>query len=176
SFTTTNARQQAQVGVLADAFAAPTFLRPLVAAVGAAVRLKSARGSLHYKPTTAFAQVVGPDLTALPATMPNAQSSNTIVSLGDRVFIKGYRRLQPGVNPEVEIGRYLTDVVQFAHCVPVAGSVEYLAEDGRTATLALVQKYVYNQGSGWDYTLNYLDRFFEDISREATTVTGADVH
>ena len=176
SFTIAKARQQAQVGVLADAFGDETFVRALVTAVGEGVQIKSARGSLHFKPTSAFARLVGTDLAALPVTMPSAQSSNTIVSLGDRVFLKGYRRLQAGVNPEVEIGRYLTDVVQFAHCVPVAGSVEYVAEDGRTATLALVQKYVYNQGSGWDYTLNYLDRFFEDISREATTVTGADVH
>ncbi|TMI02287.1 MAG: hypothetical protein E6H46_11000, partial [Betaproteobacteria bacterium] len=176
SFTIAKARQQAQVGVLADAFGDETFVRALVTAVGEGVRIKSARGSLHFKPTSAFARLVGTDFAALPVTMPNAQSSNTIVSLGDRMFLKGYRRLQAGVNPEVEIGRYLTDVVQFAHCVPVAGSVEYVAEDGRTATLALVQKYVYNQGSGWDYTLNYLDRFFEDISREATTVTGADVH
>jgi len=176
SFTIAKARQQSQVGVLADAFGDETFVRALVTAVGEGVQIKSERGSLHFKPTSAFAQVVGPDLAALPATMPSAQSSNTIVSLGDRVFLKGYRRLQAGVNPEVEIGRYLTDVVQFAHCVPVAGSVEYVAEDGRTATLALVQKYVYNQGSGWDYTLNYLDRFFEDISREATTATGAEVH
>ena len=92
------------------------------------------------------------------------------------MFVKGYRRLQAGVNPEVEIGRYLTDVVQFAHCVPVAGSVEYVAEDGRTATLAMIQQYVYNQGSGWDYTLNYLDRFFEDISRQAPTASGPDAH
>ncbi len=176
SFTIAKARQQSQVGVLADAFGDETFVRALVTAVGEGVQIKSERGSLHFKPTSAFAQVVGPDLAALPATMPSAQSSNTIVSLGDRVFLKGYRRLQAGVNPEVEIGRYLTDVVQFAHCVPVAGSVEYVAEDGRTATLALVQKYVYNQGSGWDYSLNYLDRFFEDISREATTATGAEVH
>src|SRR5206468_3230116 len=176
SFTIAKARQQAQVGVLADAFGDETFVRALVAAVGEGVQLKSARGSLHFKPTNAFARLVGSDTAALPATMPSAQSSNTIVSLGDRVFIKGYRRLQAGVNPEVEIGRYLTDVVQFPHCVPVAGSVEYLAEDGRTATLALIQKYVYNQGSGWDYTLNHLDRFFEDTSREAKTATGPDVH
>jgi maltose alpha-D-glucosyltransferase/alpha-amylase len=119
---------------------------------------------------------VGPDLAALPVTVPGAQSSNTIVALGEQLFVKGYRRLQVGANPEVEIGRYLTDVVHFAHSVPVAGSVEYVAEDGRTATLALIQRYVQNQGSGWDYTLNYLDRFFEDTSREATTATGADVH
>ncbi len=47
------------------------------------------------------------------------------------LFIKAYRRLQVGVNPEVEIGRYLTDVVHFRNSVPVAGSLDYVAEDGR---------------------------------------------
>jgi maltose alpha-D-glucosyltransferase / alpha-amylase len=175
-FTVAKVRQQAQVGVLADAFGDEGFVRALVAAVGEGVQLKSARGNLHFKPTGAFARLVGPDLAALPVTMPGAQSSNTIVALGEKLFVKGYRRLQAGANPEVEIGRYLTDVVQFAHSVPVAGSVEYVAEDGRTATLALIQAYMPNQGSGWDYTLDYLDRFFEDISREAAAATGADVH
>jgi maltose alpha-D-glucosyltransferase/alpha-amylase len=176
SFTIAKARQQAQVGVLADAMGDETFVRALVTAVGANAQVKTARGTLHFKPTSAFARLVGPDLVSLQATMTGAQSSNTIVSLGDKLFVKGYRRLQVGANPEVEIGRFLTDVVQFAHCVPVVGSVEYVAEDGRTATLALVQQYVYNQGSAWDYTLNYLDRFFEDISRQASAATAPDAH
>jgi maltose alpha-D-glucosyltransferase/alpha-amylase len=176
SFTIAKARQQAQVGVLADALGDESFVRALVTAVGANLEVKTARGTLNFKPTSAFARLVGPDLPALQATMTGAQSSNSIVSLGDKVFVKGYRRLQAGVNPEVEIGRYLTDVVQFAHCAPVAGSVEYVAEDGRTATLAMVQQYVYNQGSAWDYTLNYLDRFYEDISRQAPTASGPDAH
>ncbi|HEX8013315.1 MAG TPA: maltose alpha-D-glucosyltransferase [Casimicrobiaceae bacterium] len=176
SFTIAKARQQAQVGVLADALGDAEFVRALVAAVGEGVQLKAARGALSFKPTSAFAQIVGADLATLAPTLPGAQSSNTIVSLGDRIFVKAYRRLQPGLNPEVAIGRYLTDVVRFPHCVPVAGSVEYVAEDGRVATLALIQKYVYNQGSGWDYTLTYLDRFLEEASREPTLASGADVH
>jgi maltose alpha-D-glucosyltransferase/alpha-amylase len=176
NFTIAKARQQAQVGVLADALGDETFVRALVDAVGKGLQLKSARGNLQFKPTRAFARLVSPDVASLPVTMPGAQSSNSIVSLGDKVFVKGYRRLQAGVNPEVEIGGYLTDVAQFAHSVPVAGSVEYVADDGRTATLALIQQYVYNQGSGWDYTLNYLDRFFEDIARTASAATGPDVH
>ncbi len=176
SFTIAKARQQARVGVLADAFGDETFVRELVAAVGQSAEVKSARGTVQFKPTNAFAQLVGPDVASLAATLPSAQSSNTIVSLGDRIFVKGYRRLQAGVNPEAAIGRYLTDVVHFEHCVPVAGSVEYLAEDGRSATLALIQKYVFNQGSAWDYALNYLDRLFEDSSREAATAAGVDLH
>ena len=42
--------------------------------------------------------------------------------LGDRLFLKAYRRLRPGVNPELEMGRFLTEVAHFAHCVPVAGA------------------------------------------------------
>jgi maltose alpha-D-glucosyltransferase/alpha-amylase len=176
SFTIAKVRQQAQVGVLADALGDEGFVRALVTAVGEGAQLKSARGSLNFKPTSAFAKLVGSDLAALPVTMPGAQSSNTIVAIGERLFVKGYRRLQVGANPEVEIGRYLTDVVHFTHSVPVVGSVEYLADDGRTATLALIQAYVQNQGSGWDYTLNYLDRFFDDTAREPSATSGADVH
>jgi maltose alpha-D-glucosyltransferase/alpha-amylase len=175
-FAIARVRQQAQVGVVADAFGDESFVRALVAAVGSSTELKAARGGLRFTPTKAFDSLAGPDVAALEVTMPGAHSSNTIVALGDRLFVKGYRRLQVGLNPEAEIGRYLTDIVHFAHSVPVAGTVDYVSDDGRTATLALVQGYVQNQGSGWDYTLNYLERFFEDVTREASTAPASDVH
>ena len=53
------------------------------------------------------------------------------------------------MNPEVEIGRFLTDVARFAQRVPVAGALEYVGGDGRVTTLALLQGYVDNQGDGW---------------------------
>src|SRR5690606_18648617 len=77
-------------------------------------------------------------------------------------FIKAYRSLQKGVNPEVEVGRHLTDVARFEHCVPVAGSVQYLGADGVPVTLAIVQKYVPNQGDGWVWAVEYLERFLEE--------------
>ena len=175
-FAVAKVRQQAQVGVLADAFGDETFVRALVVAVGEGATQKSARGTIHFRPTTAFAELAGADVESLPVSTPGAHSSNTVVALADRLFVKAYRRLQVGVNPEVEIGRYLTEVVRFAHAVPVAGSVEYVADDGRTATLALVQGYVQNQGDGWDYTQSYLERFFDDTSREAPQASGPDVH
>jgi maltose alpha-D-glucosyltransferase/alpha-amylase len=175
-FAIAKVRQQAEVGLLADAFADERFVRDLIAAVGRGAEIKLARGTIKFEPTRAFAALAGPDPAALPVAAPGALSSNTIVAVGDRLFVKGYRRLQPGVNPEAEIGRYLTDVVGFEHAVAVAGSVEYLADDGRVATLALIQRYVRNQGDGWNYTQEYLDRFFEDVSREALSAAGADVH
>jgi len=84
------------------------------------------------------------------------------VELGGRhLLLKGYRRLQVGINPEVEVGRFLTEVAHFAHSVPVAGMVEYSSDQGGTMMLAMLQGYVENQGDGWTYTLDYLARFFE---------------
>jgi maltose alpha-D-glucosyltransferase/alpha-amylase len=163
-------RQQAEIGVMADAFADEKFCRALVSAIGAGQQIKAAAGGFHFKPTRAFREVAGHDFASLPVGRPQAQSSNTIVTLGERLFLKGYRRLRRGVNPEFEVGSFLTDVAYFPHSVPVAGVLEYVGADGATTTLAIVQAHVSNQGDGWVYTLGYLGRHFELVRGQAESV------
>jgi len=79
------------------------------------------------------------------------------------------------VNPEFEVGRFLTEVAHFANCVPVAGAVEYIAADGTPTSLALLQGHVANQGDGWSYTSDYLERSFEH-QLAASVEPPADVH
>ncbi|MDH5264129.1 MAG: maltose alpha-D-glucosyltransferase [Betaproteobacteria bacterium] len=162
--TIAKARQQASVGMLTDAMADETFCRALVEAIGAGGEFATAQGKLRFVPTGSFAGLAGDAPGALQVSPPLAQSSNTAVTLGDRLFLKAYRRLRHGVNPEFEVGRFLTDVARFPHCVPVAGAVEHVTADGATTALVLLQAYVSNQGNGWDYTLEYLDRHFADAN------------
>jgi len=168
-------RQQANVGVMADAFFDESFCRALVEAMGQRLTLPTSGGKLLFTHTDAFAKLAGKDVNSLAVTAPTAQSSNTVVTLGERLFLKGYRRLRPGINPELEMGRFLTEVAKYPNCVPVAGALEYVANDGSTMTLALVQSYVPNQGDGWDYTLSYLERYLESV-RTIDTEHPADVH
>src|SRR3970040_2429115 len=154
-------RQQASVGIMADAFADEAFCRAVVEAIGAGRELAGAQGQVRFPPTSAFAEVAYEDVNLLPVGRPKAQSSNTVVTLGERLFLKGYRRVRPGVNPEFEGGRVLTERLPFATCAPVAGAVEYTAADGTQMTLALLQAYVPNQGDGWSHTVEYLERFLE---------------
>ena len=154
-------RQQAKVGLMADALADEAFCRALVRGIGAAAEVKTAKGKLRFRPAAAFSQLAGDSTDSLHVGVPSAHSSNSVVALGDKLFLKAYRRLQPGVNPEGEIGRYLTDVVRFANSVPMAGTVDYVADDGQVMTLAILQGYVENQGDGWTLTLNYLERYLE---------------
>ena len=142
-------RQQANVGVMGDAFADEAFCRALAEAIGARREIATAHGRLVFRPTAAFAEIAGDGIAALPVSRQQAQSSNTLVTLGERLLLKGYRRLQRGVNPEFEIGRFLTEVAKYPNCVPLAGTLEYVGGDGATLTLALLQAYVSNQGDAW---------------------------
>ncbi|MCM2326708.1 MAG: maltose alpha-D-glucosyltransferase [Lysobacter sp.] len=162
--TIAKTRQQARVGMLGDATGDESFCRALVEAIGAGGEVPTAQGKLRFLPTASFAAIAGDAPGALAASAPLAQSSNTAVTLDERLFLKIYRRLRRGVNPEFEVGRFLTDIARFPHCVPVAGTVEHVAADGSASALALLQAYVSNQGDGWTYTLEYLDRHFTDAT------------
>ncbi|MFZ5539709.1 MAG: maltose alpha-D-glucosyltransferase, partial [Pseudomonadota bacterium] len=161
-------RQQAQVGALADAAQDPEFCAALVEAIGAGAELPTAHGRLLFTPTRAFAQLAGTPESRKPVTRVPGSSSNTVMQLGRQLFLKIYRRVRTGLNPELEIGRFLTDVAGFKHCVPLAGSVEYVDADGAASSLALLQAYVENQGDGWTFTVDYVARRLESRAADET--------
>ncbi len=159
-------RQHAAVGVLADAAADEDFCRTLVEVIGESRTLPAAHGSLHCCPTQAFADLhPGSVLREQPVSLVGTQGGNTTARIGDAFLLKLCRRLHEGINPGVEIGRYLTEVAHFPNAVPLAGYIEYRRADGAISTLALLQAYVGNQGDGWDYTVNHLVRFLGDLTR-----------
>jgi maltose alpha-D-glucosyltransferase/alpha-amylase len=167
-------RRQASVGVVADAAWDENFCRSLIEAIGSGNEVSAERGKIQFTATHAYRAVrdeAGEDFTL---SAQRAQGTNTTLRIGEKLFLKIYRRLQPGVSPELEIGRYLTDVVHFPNIVPVAGAVEYRSDDGTLSTLALLQSFVMNQGDGWEYTVNYLVRFIED--RRAGGPVPEDAH
>ena len=112
-----------------------------------------------------FRDVLGAATTPLPVRRGSAEQSNTSILYGDRFILKLFRRHEPGLNPDAEIGRYLTEKTNFNRIPPFAGSIEYAgAADAETATLAMLQGLVTNEGDGWKWTLEELDRYFETFA------------
>jgi maltose alpha-D-glucosyltransferase / alpha-amylase len=173
--TLAKVRQQAKVGVLADAYFDESFCRAVAQAVGAGLEISGPGGRIRFTPSRAYTEIVDADIAVLPVRRPQAVSSNTTVTLGNRLLLKSYRRVRSGPMPEVEIGRFLTEVARFPNAVPLAGSVDHIAADGKVTTLALLQAYVSNQGDGWTYTLNYLGRYFE-LRPDGEPTPPADAH
>jgi maltose alpha-D-glucosyltransferase/alpha-amylase len=168
--TLAKVRQQASVGVLADALSDPAFCSALVEAISTGKTLKSTAGTLRFVPTAAFGAIAGKAAEALPVSRPLAKATNTVVTFGDRLFLKAYRRLLPGVHPEVEVGRYLTDIARFAHAVPVAGTLDYVDATGATTSLVLLQAFVAHQGDGWGVIVDSLAR---DLDAAGAAAPGA---
>jgi maltose alpha-D-glucosyltransferase/alpha-amylase len=82
-----------------------------------------------------------------------------------------FRRLFEGVNPDLEIGRFITEKTSFAHTPPFAGALECRREKGEPITVGILQGYVQNQGDAWCYTLDSLQRYFEGcLARRADSV------
>jgi maltose alpha-D-glucosyltransferase / alpha-amylase len=120
------------------------------------------RGRIRGMPGTAFAHLRGAAENPIPVRRGSVDQSNTSILYGDRFILKLFRRQQPGLNPDAEVGRYLTENTNFDHIPPFAGSIEYepLA-DSEPATLAMIQGLVANEGDGWTLTVEELGRYFE---------------
>jgi maltose alpha-D-glucosyltransferase/alpha-amylase len=156
-------RRRAKMGLLYDALADEGFCRNLVAAIRESRELSIGEGEIQFSRTDVFADQLGDaPIGELRVRRSEVEQSNSSVILGERLILKAYRRLQKGTNPDLEIGRYLTEKVRFENTPPLAGAIEYEGPDGETITLGLLQGFVESQGDGWSYVLNYLGRYLED--------------
>ena len=92
----------------------------------------------------------------------DTEQSNTSVLVGTDYVIKLFRRREVGINPEIEVGRFLTETARFSNAPSLLGTVELL-EGGRRSAIAVVHQFVENQGDVWTVTNAYLDRFVEEL-------------
>ena len=100
----------------------------------------------------------------LPLSLQRSERNNTSVVYGESFILKIFRRIEEGINPDLEIGRYLTEKPDYQGAAPVVGSIEYRRPDSQPATLAVLHRYVVNQGTAWQYTIDQLSRFFEQVA------------
>jgi maltose alpha-D-glucosyltransferase/alpha-amylase len=147
-------------GLLYDALGPPNFAEAVLGAIARRKRATGTTGTLVGSTTKAFVRLRGPETIRLEAQLSVAEQSNNSVIFGERLMLKVFRRLEEGVNPELEVGRFLTEKAEFPNVAPLAGSLEYRRPQGEPVTMAIVQAYVPNQGDAWQYTLTTVSHFF----------------
>ncbi len=150
--------------VLHDALADDATCAALLSAVGGGAEFATRMGRICAVPTAAFTGLRGDPAAPLPVKRGPATSSNSLVFYGRRLLLKLFRRLDVGVNPDFEIGRFLTEKSPFERTPKVAGALEYRRPNAGPVTLAILQALVPNQGDGWGWTLDELGRYFERAS------------
>jgi maltose alpha-D-glucosyltransferase/alpha-amylase len=149
-------------GVLYDGAYDPATRARLFTLIARKQALRGNRGQLVAYPGSALKGKKISSLPVLDSQVIKAEQSNTSLIYGREYFLKMFRRLDEGINPDLEIGRFLTEHSGFPNTPAFAGAVEYRRQGADPIVLAILQRFVPNQGDAWSFTLNatrsYLDK------------------
>jgi maltose alpha-D-glucosyltransferase / alpha-amylase len=147
--------------LLKDALTDEQFLTCLLDAISRGASLSGTRGQIRTVATSALPSLWTPAEGPLRASLMNAEQSNSSVIYEKRLVLKIFRHVQQGLNPDLEIGSFLTEKARFRNVPPLAGYLEYLNGDGARTALGILQGYVANQGDAWQFTLKALAEYYE---------------
>ncbi|HVJ09774.1 MAG TPA: maltose alpha-D-glucosyltransferase [Acidisarcina sp.] len=154
-------------GLLYDAFFSDVAAEKLLDLIRSSGTLPTLYGELRgvAKDDLAKVEADAPPMTVRRPT--GEQNLSTLIfrdQAADRWAMKIFRRQEAGPNPDREMHRYLWHSTGFRNLLPVGGGIDYISEAGETSTVAMLQDLIENEGDGWQWTLEELDRFYERCS------------
>ncbi|HEU0242702.1 MAG TPA: hypothetical protein VFQ75_02275 [Candidatus Limnocylindrales bacterium] len=115
--------------------------------------------ALVCRPSPGLAALWDPDAGPIRAATEIAlgrDQSNTSVVLGDRLLLKGYRRIQPGLNPDLELTAFLSEEAGFPGVPRLAGYAEVVTRDAGVSTVAMLQEFVAGAADAYEQTAEFL--------------------
>jgi len=156
-----NMNAPAQSGILYDAFGSPEFCAALLEMIWRPRRIRGGQGEIEPLRLPELRRIMGDSTPPKPSAARNEQSNSSVI-FEDKLMLKLFRRLETGLNPELEMGRFLTHH-SFPHCRSVAGGLEYAGPAGVHFTLAVVHAFVPSATNAWDFALDSLSRYYDRV-------------
>ena len=150
-----------QFKALYDALADSDLAQAMLDSIARRRTLKGEKGELRGIPTRALRKLIAPPQIIPMATVVKGEQSNTSVVFGDRLVLKFFRRLHSGINPDLEIARFLNEKTAFRNLPPLAGHIELRCPGQEAKLAAILQGWVVHETDGWNYTLDNLKQYFE---------------
>ncbi|MBF0543126.1 MAG: hypothetical protein HQM08_01770 [Candidatus Riflebacteria bacterium] len=91
----------------------------------------------------------------------NLEQSHSSLVFDDIKIFKLYRRLAMGVNPELEMGRFLEESQGYSNSPKTYGSIELAGLTEEPITLGIYQQFCHHESDGWNLTLNFLEKLLD---------------
>ncbi len=93
----------------------------------------------------------------------SGEQSNSSMLFENKFFLKLYRKLEDGVNPDVEVTRFLTDRASFPNVPTFGGAIEYRRGKSEPTVVCLLQSAVVSERDAWTLTLDSIGRYYERV-------------
>ncbi|PZX19849.1 maltose alpha-D-glucosyltransferase/alpha-amylase [Palleronia aestuarii] len=151
-------RRANRVGAILDGTVDEAMANELLDALREGRTIESGDGRIAFARTDRSTEMLAEP--GEPRLM-SAEQSNASIAFSDKVILKLYRRLQEGVQPDIEVARFLTEKTDFTASPALLGTIDWTRDDGTTTTLAAAFEFVRNQGDAWTYVTEALDRDLE---------------
>lgn len=148
-------------GYLIDAIYDARFREKLLQKVLTRAVGKGSEGIIKFHPESNLKRVVKEVEGEMTSSVIKAEQSNSSIIYGDKIILKMYRLLEEGVNPDVELTKYLSEESTFSNTPAYYGCIEQVY-DKKNYVVATLQEYIPNSGDAWSYTLDSLKLFFEN--------------
>jgi maltose alpha-D-glucosyltransferase/alpha-amylase len=150
-------RLKDQEGILYEAVVSEDFQQALLQMIARGRSRRMDGGHVVVHRGSRLAALLGDKTLPLPSQTLNVEQSNTSIVYKDTFFLKLYRRVEEGINPDVELPRHLTEETGFTNTPAYAGSLAWQREHASPITIALLLQLVPNQGDAWSFARDNLD-------------------
>jgi maltose alpha-D-glucosyltransferase/alpha-amylase len=147
--------------VLYDAVWDAKFRSQLFETIAQGQRMKGESGELVGIPGQALPE--NSSTTATTSQVLSGEQSNSSMLFENKFFLKLYRKLEDGVNPDVEVTRFLTDRANFANVPAFGGAIEYRRKKSEPTVVCLLQNAVVSERDAWTLTLDSVGRYYERV-------------
>lgn len=101
----------------------------------------------------------------------SVEQSNSSINFDDRLFLKIFRSLENGINPDVELSKFLSAEKHFDAMPTYLGTLTYRQEKDKLASLGLLQEYKPNTGNVWGFALDRIQKYYEAIATDGDEET-----
>nr|MDF0368924.1 maltose alpha-D-glucosyltransferase [Nodosilinea sp. TSF1-S3] len=181
------------VAVLFDAIADKPFLTALLEGIGQNRVYENAAGKLVATTTPLFAELshresgtsISDDtgsegMPFEPALLKGSHNNTSIayarmgsVAAQNRLILKLFQKVEEGQHPDLEVRRFLDKHQHFTNIPSIAGALTYHRPAAEPITIGLLQEFIPDTRSAWDYTLDHLRDYFDLVVMDQSDITEA---
>ncbi|MCD4781332.1 MAG: maltose alpha-D-glucosyltransferase [Candidatus Omnitrophica bacterium] len=169
-------------GILFDGVYDSSFHRLLLKMITNRKKIKNSTSEIYGLKGKKFSSIMKHVTGQMNSHILKTEQSNTSILYDNVFFLKIFRKLDEGKNPDAEIIQFLTDDQKYKQIPPYAGVIEYRQPRKEPVTIGLLQGYVRHQSDAWNFSLDHVKSYFDLILSEVKglrkkelTSSGSDV-